>query len=316
MRHPTPGVLLASGKDRLDLIHRMSANAVADLQPRQSRPTVLTNALGRIVDLVTVVHGEPRSLLITSPEQAGRVFEWLQGFIFFNDEVQLEPQHEPLTFWGVYGPKASEEVARLIEPGEPLQLEAAAGFKAVWRAEGPLSGWQLLLGGALSQTADEIWSAGAQAEAVHEAYSALRIEAGLPLFGQDFSPEMSPLEAGLEFAVSSTKGCYIGQEVIARMQSRDRVPRRLWGVKLGGAAELGADLTANGRSVGTLTSSARSPKFGWIGLAQVESRGFPADGRVAVADRSIDGMLVPLPFGAGRTNEQRSGSQRSSNSSE
>lgn len=296
VRHVTPGVLLASGEDRLDLLHRMSTNAVADLQLRGARHTVLTNALGRIVDLITLVHAEPQSLLITSPDQADDVLDWLQGFIFFNDDVQLQPLREPLSFWGVYGPEAADEISRLMDPREPLRLGAEADYRAGWKVERPLTGWHLLLGPVATRTAEELWSAQAESEPVRQAYVALRIEAGLPLFDQDFSQDMTPLEAGLEFALSSTKGCYIGQEVIARMESRGQVPRRLWGVMLSGRAEPGSDLYVDGRSVGTLTSTARSPRLGWIGLARVESRNLPDDRRFTVAEGSMAGELVPLPF--------------------
>lgn len=297
VRHPTPGVILAGGKDHLDLLHRMSTNALAHLRPGEARPTVLTNALGRIVDLITVVHDGPQSLLITSPDQSERVIEWLQGFIFFNDDVQLRQIQEPLSCWGALGPEARDEVARLMVPHGPLHLEDSAGFRAAWGNERPLAGWNLLLGAEAAQTTEDLWSTAAESDPVRRAYESLRIEAGLPLFGHDFSQDMTPLEAGLEFAVSSNKGCYIGQEVIARMQNRSQAPRRLWGVKLSGLAQPGDDLAADGRRIGRLTSTARSPRHGWIGLARVESRHLPDDRRCTVVERSIAGELVTLPFG-------------------
>ena len=122
-----------------------------------------------------------------------------------------------------------------------------------------------------------------------------RIEAGIPRFGREFGPDTMPAEAGLiERAVSFTKGCYPGQEPIARLHYRGHANRGLRGLAFpGDAPEPGSAVTAEGREVGRVTSVADSPTFGRIGLAVI---------RREIADRQkVDAggqaaVVRPLPF--------------------
>lgn len=293
VRHRTPDALVASGDDRLDLLHRMSTNAVAELTPGEAPLTVLTNALGRIVDAVRVVAAGEQALILTSPGRGEQVREWLRGYVFFNDDVKFEPVAVALSAWGVYGPKADDEIARLDHPHDLLSLHADEHFFAMWRVSRPLAGWRLLLGRTATAEAEAIWGSAADAATV-QAYEALRVEDGLPRSGHEYTPDITPLEGGLEFAVDPAKGCYIGQEVIARMQSRERVPRRIVAVKLTGPAQPGEELQLDGRKIGQLTSVVQSPVHGWIGMAQVSTREPSESGAVELAERGIKVELSPL----------------------
>ena len=108
---------------------------------------------------------------------------------------------------------------------------------------------------------------------------------------------MIPQEAGLnERAVSFTKGCYVGQETVARLHYRGKPNRHLRGLRLGtDAAVTGDELTYDGRAVGRLGSVALSPRFGPIGLALVR-REAPVGSVVAVGDSTAQGEVVELPF--------------------
>jgi folate-binding protein YgfZ len=113
------------------------------------------------------------------------------------------------------------------------------------------------------------------------AYEAVRVEAGFPRHGDELDERTIPAEAGLvEVSVSFTKGCYTGQELVARIDSRgSNVPRHLRGLLLSGPAEPGAGLVdlavasnaagGVGKELGRLTSVARSPRLGWVGLGYV-----------------------------------------------
>jgi folate-binding protein YgfZ len=130
-----------------------------------------------------------------------------------------------------------------------------------------------------------------------EALETLRIEAGLPRFGVDFGPENFPQETGQEeAAVSYTKGCYLGQEVVARIHYRGGVQRSMRGLRFAGELpERGAALVFDGREAGTVGSTARSPRFGGIGLAVVHKRGAAAGTRLTLPDGSL-AEVVELPF--------------------
>ena len=123
-----------------------------------------------------------------------------------------------------------------------------------------------------------------------------RIEAGIPRFGREFGPDTMPAEAGLvERAVSFTKGCYPGQEPIARLHYRGHANRSLRGLAFTrGLPEIGAPVTAEDRELGRVTSVAESPRFGAIGLA-VLRREVPD--RQKVDAGGVAAVVKPLPFG-------------------
>jgi folate-binding protein YgfZ len=135
-----------------------------------------------------------------------------------------------------------------------------------------------------------------------EAFEALRIEAGLPSMGRELTERTIPAEAGVvEVAVSFTKGCYTGQELVARIDARgSHVPRRLRGVLLGDGPQppVGAELVSEGRVVGALTSVAWSPVHGVVGLGYVgRAVEPPATVEVRAAGLALRGEVRALPLG-------------------
>ncbi|MEP7011373.1 MAG: folate-binding protein [Acidobacteriota bacterium] len=130
-----------------------------------------------------------------------------------------------------------------------------------------------------------------------EAVEILRVEAGLPRFGVDFGPENFPQETGQEeAAVSYTKGCYLGQEVVARIHYRGGVQRSMRGLRFEGEIpERGAPLSFEGREAGTVGSTVKSPRFGGIGLAVIHKRGAAAGTRLTLPDGAL-AEVVDLPF--------------------
>jgi folate-binding protein YgfZ len=127
------------------------------------------------------------------------------------------------------------------------------------------------------------------------AVECLRVEHGRPRYGIDLDDSVIPQEAGLnERAVSFTKGCYVGQETVARLYYRGKPNRRIRGLQLSGAAEPGEELTFEGRMVGRLASVAQSPRFGPIALALVR-REAPPGVTVSVGD-AVTAQVTELPF--------------------
>jgi folate-binding protein YgfZ len=132
-----------------------------------------------------------------------------------------------------------------------------------------------------------------------EAYEAVRIEAGIPVMGRELDEGTIPAEAGIvDRSVSFTKGCYTGQELVARIDSRGgNVPRRLRGLVLAAPAPAGATLRADGKDVGELTSVAVSPALGTVALAYVR-RAIepPAEVEVAWEGGSTSAHVEALPL--------------------
>ena len=119
----------------------------------------------------------------------------------------------------------------------------------------------------------------------------MRVEAGRPRYGFDLDDSTIPQEAGLnERAVSFTKGCYVGQETVARLYYKGKPNRHLRGVRLAAPAEPGTPLTFEGKQVGVLTSPVVSPTLGPIGLALVRREAPPG---TTLDDGSA---IVELPF--------------------
>jgi len=139
-------------------------------------------------------------------------------------------------------------------------------------------------------------NAGAPAVA-EAAVECLRVERGRPRYGVDLDDSVIPQEAGLnERAVSFTKGCYVGQETVARLYYRGKPNRQLRGLRLSGPASSGDELSFEGRVVGHLATVAESPRLGPIALALVR-REAPPGATVDVADdRGITGEVTELPF--------------------
>ncbi len=135
--------------------------------------------------------------------------------------------------------------------------------------------------------------------AVHvseEAAECVRIEGGRPLYGVDLDETVIPQEAGLnERAVSFTKGCYVGQETVARLHYRGKPNRHLRGLRLSAPYPPGSELLLGDRMVGRLTSVVESPRFGPIGLALVRREAAPG---VTLVPKGEDGTaeVVALPF--------------------
>lgn len=136
-------------------------------------------------------------------------------------------------------------------------------------------------------------------EAREDLYEILRIEAGLPAFGADYGPDTLPQEAGLTHVVSVDEGCYIGQEVMARLHFRGHVNRSVRPVRFPDAADadglVGAELLSAGEKVGTVTSAVRSPARGVIGIGMVRVT-VPEGAELTVGDTGR-ALVGPVPAG-------------------
>ncbi len=124
-----------------------------------------------------------------------------------------------------------------------------------------------------------------------------RIEAGLPRYGVDVSEDYFPFEANLERAISMTKGCYVGQEVVARAAARGHANKRLAGIQLSGEGPVapGAAVSSPARpDAGTITSSTVSPVFGPIALAYLHKSSWDPGTALTIGDRT--GVVVPIPL--------------------
>ncbi len=147
----------------------------------------------------------------------------------------------------------------------------------------------------------EVWQALLEAGVVplsEETYQVLRVEAGQPEFGHELGDEYIPLEANLWNDVSFKKGCYTGQEIIARMESRQKLAKRLVGLRFDEPVTLPASLWVDDHEAGVVTSVVHSPALGWIGLGYLKSTG-GVEAQVVQSrsdDRTVSATVSALPF--------------------
>lgn len=299
------GFLTVAGPDRLDFLQRQSSNDLNQLAPGRPVQTVLLNAKARILDVLTLLREEELLLAITLPGRVSETLRFLRSRIFFMDDVQLEDAGDEHVVIDLEGPAAPEVLADLglgNPPAENRVQEHELGGATVRiigtrGLAGP--GFRLV---APAQARGELASLlrGAGAEPLSpEGYHILRVEAGRPEAGHELTDAHTPLEVGLRHLVSENKGCYTGQEVIARQLTYDKVTHQLAGLQLISEASAGDRVWARGRAAGEITSVAHSPQFGRIALGVLRRPHHEPGGQVKVGGdkESADAArVVALPF--------------------
>ncbi len=270
------GRLELSDRDRLSLIHRMSTNDLLSLTEGQGAATVLTTPIGRIIDLITVFHAGEKTYAITSAGRGNMILNYFRRNIFFNDRVKVNLYESSL--YGLYGSRA----AKLLENvgvGKLGLYEFVTYEETLIARVKPLAGcgfWLMGPPAALENLTQRLLNWGAEM-ADAETMELLRIEAGYP--AGELSEEYIPLEVGLWDSVSFNKGCYTGQEIIARMESRGKLAKMMVRLSLNDPLPAQTPLYLSGEPVGKLTSIARQPSGSYLALAFVKP--------IAVSDNAI-----------------------------
>ena len=262
---PSPAVVRLEGKDRIDFLHRLTTNDLLGAAPGQGRYTAFLSTRGRVLDLALALVVEEAVLLVPSAGNAEPIRALLDGYLF-REEVALHCDGE-LAGGLLFGPGARTTLERAMgapwENGDigdhaPCRIADAEGRAARVL---PMQGEACLLvfdAGALGRVESALLEAGA-APATAAVLESRRVEAMLPALGRELSEEFNPWEVSLDRAIHLQKGCYLGQEVVARLHTYRKVQRRLAGFELSGAiSSLPAPLFNGAESVGTLTSAAPS----------------------------------------------------------
>ncbi len=297
------GRLGFSGDDALDLIHRLSTNDLLALEPCQAAHTVLTSPKGRVVDLLYVLRRGADNLVLTAPETRQTVVDWVD-FYTFAEDVEARDLTDETAMFSLSGPGAKGVLQELVDgghiPASPDEHASAllAGTPATIVRSDFLrdEGYDLVVPAEAAQAArDRLRDAGA-CPAGGDAYEAVRVERGVPVFGNELGESYNPLEAGLLEYVSFTKGCYVGQEVVTRLNTYKKVQKRLTSFVLDGGAAPGARLMLDGKQAGVLTSAAVSPASGErLGLGYVK-KSLPEEGAVLEVDgTAATARVTPLP---------------------
>ena len=245
------GKILVTGEDRARLLHAMTTNNVQALTPGDWCYAYFLSAQGRILADANILCLPDALLLDTEPESVKKIFDHLEQYIIA-DDVTLEDQTGMLAMFAVEGPEASALVDAFA-PVFPISLTGAGGFVVIVPV-GEKAGIEQKL------------EAAAVTAATPEAFRIVRIERGKPRYGEDLTERFLSQEANQAHALSFTKGCYLGQEIVERVRSRGQVHRLLMPLRIE-STEVpapGTKVTEGTASVAEITSAALSPALGLV----------------------------------------------------
>jgi len=296
-----------TGEHRVRFLQGMVTNDVKSLTPGHGTYATMLNAQGHILADLRIYCAEDRFLIDTDADLCAKAMHSLKRYIIA-DRVALEPL--PVFALAFQGPRARpllEKTLHLDLPameeldhfasnyaGFPVRVVRASstgeeGFE-VWMSEKAMMGvWGAACGQAPTY---DMLPCGT------EALESLRIEAGIPSYGAELAEDTLLLEAGLLNAVSFTKGCYLGQEIVERARSRGHVNWKLVGLTIDAAQPPapGEKLTAAEKQIGEITSACASPTLGRIiALAYVRREAAEPGTRLTLAS-GTPAQVVALPF--------------------
>jgi folate-binding protein YgfZ len=305
-----------TGTDRVRFLNNLCTNDVRALQAGQGCEAFVTSVQGKLVGHVFVFAADTSLVLDSAAGQAQRLCDHFDKYLITED-VHVIDRTAAWAELFLTGPDAQrvlrsaarasterkEESADL--PAAPLQhAPAVLAQQRCWLRRVDLcgdTGYQVVLpAGDARRVAEALLEAGAEPVG-SRAFDTLRIEAGTPLYGADMTEENLPQEVGRNAqCISFTKGCYLGQETVARIDSRGHVNRSLVGLRLESDArpEPGTPLLHEGKEVGHVSSAAASPRLGVIALGYVR-RGHETPGRQLEfhdADTVTVARVTALPF--------------------
>ncbi len=299
------GHLLVTGSDRARFLHGMLSNTVEGLETGAGNYATMTTPRGQTLTDVWVYHRAEAFLLETEPGLQEKLMASLDKYLIA-DDVDIKDVTGAQATLGVHGPGSRALIARVL--GEvPVDLaDCHTVFRTLGRADVSVTargytgepGYDLRIAAALAR---RLWSALTSAGARPvgaRVLEALRIEAGIPRYGVDVDERVVPLEAGLYHAVDFAKGCFIGQETIAKMHNLGKPRRYLVGLRLDTETVPPAEtpLRDGERQIGWITSGLHSPALRRVvSLASVR-RGFEQPGRMLSVDGGGRAEVVELPF--------------------
>lgn len=308
---PARGRIVVAGTDRASYLQGLLTNDVVSLVAGQGCYAAYLTPQGRMIsDLWVYELGDAMLLTLPLP-QKDMVLAKLDQFIF-SEDVQLGDVTESYGAVAVVGPLAADVLRRALGLAGPLLdgLPEHGNARVDWNgiplivlrtSDAGEPGLELLAPREHVASIEQALRANGAIDVDPETAEVLRVEAGVPAFGRDMDEHTIPLEAGIENrAISFTKGCYVGQEVIIRVLHRGhgRVARKLVGLVFPDdrVEAAGGVLQADGREVGSVTSAVVSPALGrGIALAYVKREAAVPGTRVTTAN-GLEAEVTELPF--------------------
>lgn len=304
------GRLLVTGSEAATFLNGLITNDMKTLAVNSWMPAVFPNVQGRLLAAVRVIHRDDGFLIDTEAATQETVLKLVERFTMAGD-FHVTDVTSTIATVSIQG-KGAEEVIRTVLGDEAAKVERQQVATAKLENDGNATiirathtaedGFDLFVDtNAAGNLRDSLINAGAQSVGV-EAQETLRIEAGLPLYGIDMDETNVVTETNLDDAVSFTKGCYLGQEIIARIKYRGHVAKKLTGLVLDESAVLEPGtkvLSDDDKEIGRMTSSTFSPQLErTIALGYVKYDYLVPGTKVRIlsSDKEIPATVVELPF--------------------
>jgi folate-binding protein YgfZ len=271
-----------TGSEATMFLNGLITNDIKTLGENEWMPAVFPTVQGRLIGAVRIARLDSGFLIDTETASHDAVLKTISRFTLAGD-FHVSDVSTETALLTVQGKRA----------GEVVKDVDATIIKATHTAE---DGFDLLINaGDCGSVVEKLVAAGAQPVSP-ETFEILRIEAGIARHGQDMDETSVVLETNLDDAISYTKGCYVGQEIIIRIKHRGHVAKKLTGVKFDRPVESGATITSeDGKEIGRVTSVAYSPKLeSTIALGYVRYEYLSPGTGVKAGD--VSGTVADLPF--------------------
>ncbi len=307
-----PGVLVVTGEDRVEFVDNAVSNRLPTTDGRGVYALLLTPQ-GRVETDMYVYNAGERLLVFTPPGEAEPLAEEWRGKTFIQD-VDIAVATDDFGVFGVHGPQATEKVASVFVEGTPEnQLSFVRGPMGdagvtVIRGDAPTGeeGYTVVCAAGVARDVfDSLENRGLNAAPFgYRTWEMLTLEAGTPLFETELAGEI-PNVLGVRNAVDFEKGCFVGQEVVSRVENRGRPSRRLVGLTVESVPDPGAAVFADDEAVGEVTRAGESPtRDEPVALALVE---FDVEGDLSarVDGEEVDATRAELPFVEGSDRSAR-----------
>jgi folate-binding protein YgfZ len=303
------GRILVSGSEAVMFLNGLITNDMKTLAVNSWMPAIFPNVQGRLLATVRIFHRDDGFLIDTESATHDKVVSLLDRFTMAGD-FRLADLTDQTVSYSVQGKKATEivrgvlgEEAANIEPLRAVTVRLAGRNVKVIRATHTAEdGFDLFVDANEAQQLRDSLIAGGAKPINEEVAETLRIEAGIPRYGIDMDETTVVTETNLDDAVSFTKGCYVGQEIIVRIKHRGHVAKKMAGITLEEKSELenGAQIfSAEDKEIGRITSSTFSPRLGrTIGLGYVKYDFLTPGTDVKIQSNSgkLAGKVAELPF--------------------
>jgi folate-binding protein YgfZ len=301
------GKVTVTGRDRVAFLQGMLSNDVKALQPGQGCPAAFLDAVGKVVSLLTVYVLEDRILLELPAGSTEKFLQAIDKFLI-SEKVYFEAADDAYAILSLQGPKAGEILARVA--GSKVELEpyahaemsiAGVPVRVVRRSDAATPGFHCWTA---AEHAPVLMKALREAGALPVGAATaevLRVEAGIPVYGQDVDESVILPETRLDAFWSYTKGCYIGQETVARVKYRGHINKGLAGLVLEGerVPSHGDPIVAVDTEVGRVTSAVFSLALGkTVALGYVRREYFEPGSALSVriGDDLVNARVAELPF--------------------